>query len=238
MHNRLTDRHTDVQRETVHPCHCCVVGYNKALKFVIHTSEIFFSTHIQIFNVFEEFFFHFPLSLLPLTERRKGDAVFNPFMPSGLFYHLSLYQSISKNRSVWFSLLSQFIEIAVLNANSMDTVRCHTLWQLIWVYTVSQCLFYGTLGINGLTLKALLKLHLKMSSVYVVCRIFLQTFQTYFCIQANRVDPDQTAPKGADNKADDNSCDWRFKGKVNIQFKIVTNVNTHGLTTFHKISTV
>ena len=33
-----------------------------------------------------------------------------------------------------------------------------------------------------------------MSSVYVVCWIFLQTFQTYFCIQANSVDPDQTAP--------------------------------------------
>ena len=36
-----------------------------------------------------------------------------------------------------------------------------------------------------------------MSSVYVVCWIFLQTYQTYFCIQANSVDPDQTAPKGA-----------------------------------------
>ena len=36
-----------------------------------------------------------------------------------------------------------------------------------------------------------------MSSVYVVCWIFLQTFQTYFCMQANSVDPDQTAPKGA-----------------------------------------
>ena len=33
-----------------------------------------------------------------------------------------------------------------------------------------------------------------MLSVYVVCWIFLQTFQTYFCIQANSVDPDQTAP--------------------------------------------
>ena len=31
-----------------------------------------------------------------------------------------------------------------------------------------------------------------MSSVCVVCWIFLQTFQTYFCIQANSVDPDQT----------------------------------------------
>ena len=28
-----------------------------------------------------------------------------------------------------------------------------------------------------------------MSSVYVICWIFLQTFQTYFCIQANSVDP-------------------------------------------------
>ena len=33
-----------------------------------------------------------------------------------------------------------------------------------------------------------------MSSDYVVYWIFLQT---YFCIQANSVDPDQTAPKGA-----------------------------------------
>ena len=70
-----------------------------------------------------------------------------------------------------------------------------------------------------------------MSSVYVVCWIFLQTFQTYFCIQANSVDPDQTAPRGAVwsgctlfakmtfklnhkqmTKADDNCCDWQFKG--------------------------
>ena len=43
-----------------------------------------------------------------------------------------------------------------------------------------------------------------MSSVYVVYWIFLQTFQTYFCIQANSFNPDQTdlnpdqaAPKGA-----------------------------------------
>ena len=35
-----------------------------------------------------------------------------------------------------------------------------------------------------------------MSSVYVVCWVFLQTFQTYFCMQANSVDPDQTAPRG------------------------------------------
>ena len=58
-----------------------------------------------------------------------------------------------------------------------------------------------------------------MSSVYVVCWIFLQTFQTYFCMQANSVVPDQTAPRvgphclqkwllksEADDKADDNCC--------------------------------
>ena len=66
-----------------------------------------------------------------------------------------------------------------------------------------------------------------MLSVFFVCWIFLQTFQTYFFIQANNVDPDQTAPRGsliwvytvckndlksqADDKADDNCCDWQFK---------------------------
>ena len=64
-----------------------------------------------------------------------------------------------------------------------------------------------------------------MSSVYVVCWIFLQTFQTYFCIQANSMGPEQeqsdlgphclqkmTLKSQADDKADDNCCDWRFKG--------------------------
>ena len=68
-------------------------------------------------------------------------------------------------------------------------------------------------------------------NVVCLCRllIFLQTFQTYFSIQANSVDRDQTAPKGADmgphclhkwllksqadDKADNNCCDWWFKGK-------------------------
>ena len=36
-----------------------------------------------------------------------------------------------------------------------------------------------------------------MLSVYVVCWIFVQIFQTYFCMQANSVDPEQTAPNGA-----------------------------------------
>ena len=59
-----------------------------------------------------------------------------------------------------------------------------------------------------------------MPSVYVVCWIFLQTFQICFGIQANSVDPDQTGPhclqkrllkSQADDIADDNYCDWQFK---------------------------
>ena len=55
-----------------------------------------------------------------------------------------------------------------------------------------------------------------MSSVYIVCWIFLQTFQTYFCLQANSVDPDQIAP-GSTLFAKmtfkiTSSCDWQFKG--------------------------
>ena len=51
-----------------------------------------------------------------------------------------------------------------------------------------------------------------MPSVYVVCWIFLQTFQTYFCIQANSVDQSDLLKSEAEDKAGDNSCDWRFKG--------------------------
>ena len=65
-----------------------------------------------------------------------------------------------------------------------------------------------------------------MLSVYVICWIFLQTSQSYFCILANSVDQDQTAQSDlgphclqkwllssqAEDKADDNCCDWHFKG--------------------------
>ena len=53
--------------------------------------------------------------------------------------------------------------------------------------------------------------------LFVVCWIFLQTFQTYFCIQANNVDPKGAVwshylqkwllKSQADDKADDKSCD-------------------------------
>ena len=29
-----TDRHTDIQRETIIPCHCCVVGYKKTFSLI------------------------------------------------------------------------------------------------------------------------------------------------------------------------------------------------------------
>ena len=64
-----------------------------------------------------------------------------------------------------------------------------------------------------------------MPSVYVVCWIFLQAFSNLFCIQANSVDQirlqSDLGPHclqkwllklQADDKADDNSCDWQFKG--------------------------
>ena len=56
---------------------------------------------------------------------RSSSAFFvNPFMPSGLFYHNSLDRSISYIRGVWLGffllLLSYFIDISELNANSVD----------------------------------------------------------------------------------------------------------------------
>ena len=81
---------------------------------------------------------------------------------------------------------------------------------------------------GGLTLKT----PRKPASETVVCLChllnILANFSNYFCIQANSVDPDQMAPRShliwvhtvcrndlkssADDKADDNFCDWQFKG--------------------------
>ena len=67
-------------------------------------------------------------------------------------------------------------------------------------------------------------------NVVYLCSLLniFETFRTYFSIQANSVDPDQTAPSSliwvhtvckkrllksqADDKPDDNCCDWQFKG--------------------------
>ena len=82
------------------------------------------------------------------------DALINPFTPSGLFYHKSLDRSISNRRDVWLVfILKSFIEIYVINANGVALIRRHVLWRPIWVYTICQCPFYGTLGIHGLSWK-------------------------------------------------------------------------------------
>ena len=49
----------------------------------------------------------------------------------------------------------------------------------------------------GLTLKAPRKMHLKMSSAEVVCSKILPNITDKLSIEANSVDPEQTAPIGA-----------------------------------------
>ena len=94
-----------------------------------------------------------------------------------------------------------------------------------------------------------------MSSVYVVCWIFLQTFQTYFAYRQTVCTLIRLLLKGAvwsgstlfakkwllksqaDDKADDNSCDWRFKGKHLCDMHLSTKVFTFdpGHSIFYKI---
>ena len=50
--------------------------------------------------------------------------------------------------SGWILLLPCFIEIPVSIAKNVDPDQTP---RLNWVYTVCQCPFYGTLGINGLS---------------------------------------------------------------------------------------
>ena len=62
------------------------------------------------------------------------------------------------------------------------------------LHTGKQC---GPRSDSASTIHLILKTPRKPASENVVClcrllHIFLQTFQTYFCIQANSVDPDQT----------------------------------------------
>ena len=49
---------------------------------------------------------------------------------------------------------------------------------------------------------------------FVVCWIFLQTFQTYFHIQANSVDPDQIASKGAVWRGSTLFAKWHLKSQA------------------------
>ena len=70
-------------------------------------------------------------------------------------------------------------------------IRCHIPQHLIRGCTVCQ------LAYNSLTLKAPRKT--ASENVVCLCRLLnvLASFQTYFCMQANSVEPDQTAPRKA-----------------------------------------
>ena len=76
----------------------------------------------------------------------------NPFMPSGFFYINSLDRFISNIRGVWLAFI---IVMFCRNIWTMQTVktliRRRVLWRRIWVYTVCQCAFYGTLDLYGWT---------------------------------------------------------------------------------------
>ena len=87
------------------------------------------------------------------TSYLKLCITINPFTPSKwTLLPNSVDQCISKKRGVWVVLiLSRFIEIFLYYMQTVQTlIRCRILRRLIWVYTVCLCLFYGTLGLNGL----------------------------------------------------------------------------------------
>ena len=79
----------------------------------------------------------------------------NTFTLSGLFYHNSLDQSFSSNRtSVWFLLLLCLIEIALVNANSVDPDQMpHSLASYLDLY----CLTITILGVSRLKWVTLVK---------------------------------------------------------------------------------
>ena len=117
----------------------------------------------------------------------------------------------SSQEIIWILICKIRIAIAVnLYVTKYNTVRISSIlvkcsknykvFSFSWKVKKSEIRLFDsstTISSSLKPLKSQEKLHLIMLSVYVVCWIFLQTFQTYFCIQANSVDPDQTAPRGA-----------------------------------------
>ena len=74
-------------------------------------------------------------------------------MPNGLIYLNLLDRCISSGRDVLFVyIITIFIEIAVFNANNvdLDQTRQNALSGQNRVWTVCQCPFNGTLGVNVL----------------------------------------------------------------------------------------
>ena len=62
---------------------------------------------------------------------------------------------LNERVSSYFLILPCFIEIPVFKANSVDSSHRPQLRRLILVYTVCQCPFYWTQGINALNEQAL-----------------------------------------------------------------------------------
>ena len=86
---------------------------------------------------------------------------FNLFnMTSGLLYLNSLDRFMSCIRGACLFLISLcfFYNFLNLIQTVWTLIRRRVLRRLIWVYTVCQCPFYGTLGTNGLTVNIYLKL--------------------------------------------------------------------------------
>ena len=125
------------------------------------------------------------------------------------------------------------------NRRVLATVKARTLRKRTFLFNTYHAILAKPVDDKPMLFLQPLKrqenLHLKMSSVYVVCWIFLQIFETYFfCIQANNVDPDplravwsgsklfeeMLLKSQADDKADDNCCDWQFKVKKKKAFLI------------------
>ena len=61
-------------------------------------------------------------------------------------------------------------------------IRCHILQHLIWVYTVCQCPFYGTLSINGLNLSILKAISIQqIGDIFQHFKIHAQVNVLIFC---------------------------------------------------------
>ena len=85
------------------------------------------------------------------TLRRRCINVMCPLgMPSALFYINSRDRSISNTRSFWLVLLLPCFKAIPDKMQTVMTLIRRRM--LIWVYTVCQCPFYGSLGINGLNI--------------------------------------------------------------------------------------
>ena len=91
-------------------------------------------------------YFHRMWPTWTIFEKQRTILV-NPFVPSAIFYLISLDRSISYIRGICLVFI---IILSELNANSEVPDQTPRSAASDLVYTVCQCPFYGTLGLNGL----------------------------------------------------------------------------------------